>query len=143
MHGFRTGVRAVNKQGGRLAGASSLPATIKDMLPLELAKLLKSENREQYQIVDVREADELQLVSLPDKNVIHLPLSTASTWTTEIIDGKILDNTKPTICLCHHGVRSFRMASFLTSQAEFIDVYNVKGGIHAYAEEADPSIGTY
>lgn len=113
-NGLRTGFRVVNKHVGRMVSATSLPATVKDMLPQELAKLLQSQTRDQYQIVDVREADELQTVALPDKNVIHLPLSSAGTWSTEIMDGKILDNTKPTICLCHHGVRSFRMAAFLS-----------------------------
>lgn len=32
---------------------------------------------------------------------------------------------------------------YTASQAGFVDVYNVKGGIDAYALEVDPSIGTY
>lgn len=116
IYGFRTGIRIFNKQAGRMLSATSLPATVKDMLPQELGKILNSQSRHQYQIIDVREANELQMVSLPDKNVIHLPLSTAGTWSTEILQGKILDSAKHTICLCHHGVRSFRMASFLSKQ---------------------------
>lgn len=32
---------------------------------------------------------------------------------------------------------------FTVSKGEFTDVYNVEGGIHAYATRVDPSVGTY
>ncbi len=37
-------------------------------------------------------------------------------------------------------VRCFRTS---VQQAEFTDVYNVEGGIHAYAEQVDPTVGFY
>jgi len=36
--------------------------------------------------------------------VLNLPLSTASEWSGKVETGIMLDPTKPTICLCHHGI---------------------------------------
>jgi predicted sulfurtransferase len=40
-------------------------------------------------------------------------------------------------------MRALRVATFLSQQAGFEEVYNVNGGIHKYAEDVDPSIGFY
>jgi predicted sulfurtransferase len=32
---------------------------------------------------------------------------------------------------------------YTVSQVGFTDVYNMEGGIHAYATQANPSVGTY
>ena len=69
------------------------------MSPQDFDKILKGENRELYQIIDVREVNEIQTVSLKDKNVINLPLSTAGQWTTDVTSGKLLNSDKPAICL--------------------------------------------
>lgn len=117
--------------------------SIRSMLSTEFEKLLKSNERSNYQIVDVREPDELQMAKFPGEDIINLPLSQAHTWSNEIMQGKVLTQEKPTVCICHHGVRSLRMANFLVSQAQFDEVYNLEGGIHAYATEVDSSVGIY
>ncbi|KAK6936892.1 Peptidyl-prolyl cis-trans isomerase, PpiC-type [Dillenia turbinata] len=43
---------------------------------------------------------------------------------------------------CHHGMRSLQVAKWLQTQG-FRRVFNVAGGIHAYALKADASIPTY
>jgi rhodanese-related sulfurtransferase len=53
-----------------------------------------------------------------------------------------LDTEAPTICLCHHGVRSMNMAAYLVQQG-FTNVYNVTGGIDAYSRGADSRVPTY
>jgi rhodanese-related sulfurtransferase len=83
------------------------------------------------------------LVSIADESIINLPLSTSEKWAPEIQAGKLLDSSKPTICLCHHGMRSMRVATFLVQNAAFEQVFNVEGGINMYAIKSDPSIGTY
>eukprot|EP01031_Cornospumella_fuschlensis_P033898 gene33898-41015_t len=124
-------------------GSSSSATEVKYMSPQQLGAILGSGERDHYQIVDVREASELREVSLPDQKVINLPLRSSAVWETKIKEGMILEKAKPTICICHHGVRSLRVARFLTEQAGFLDVYSVQGGIDAYALDVDPSIGTY
>ena len=89
-------------------------------------------SRRLYQIIDVREPNELQTASLTGSDIINLPLSRANEWTGDIKSGKILDKSKPTICMCKIGMRSMKMAMFLTQQAGFEEVYNVEGGINEY-----------
>lgn len=79
----------------------------------KFAEILKSEKRSEYQIIDVRETLELHHARIPGDDIIHLPLSNANTWSQQVLTGALLDAEKPTLCLCHHGVRSMQVASFL------------------------------
>lgn len=119
-------------------------STVVQMSVSEFDAVLKdADARQKYQIVDVREPNELDLSCIPGDDIVNLPLSTAGTWSRQVADGDLLDSTKPTLCLCHHGVRSMKVAAFLTGQAEFDDVHNVVGGIDAYALQCDQTVGTY
>ena len=40
-------------------------------------------------------------------------------------------------------MRSRQVANFLVGEPEFQEVYNMEGGIDAYAKQVDPSVGTY
>jgi rhodanese-related sulfurtransferase len=88
--------------------------------------------------VDVREPDEFRISRLPLFQL--LPLSTASEWAPTI--GEQLDPHRQTVVLCHHGVRSMQASQFLASKG-FEDVWNVAGGIHAYAQGVDSSVPMY
>ncbi|UBF25327.1 rhodanese-related sulfurtransferase [Kovacikia minuta CCNUW1] len=103
----------------------------------KLAQLLK-ESPETVQLVDVREPRELELASLPKFQ--NLPLSEYAEWSADIHTR--LDSEKPTVVLCHHGMRSAQMCQWLISQG-FTQVSNVTGGIDAYSAEVDPSIPRY
>lgn len=124
---------------GDIKPSSVTPLTVK-----KFGSILSSiDSRRLYQIIDVREPNELQVASIKGADIINLPLSTAPQWSSEIIAGKLLDKSKPTICMCKVGMRSMKMAMFLTQQGGFTEVYNVDGGINEYAAEVDNSIPTY
>ncbi len=53
----------------------------------------------------------------------------------------LLDPDKPTIVLCHHGIRSAQVCQFLLKK-NFNDLRNVTGGINAYCK-IDPSVPEY
>jgi rhodanese-related sulfurtransferase len=53
-----------------------------------------------------------------------------------------LDASRPIVCVCHHGMRSMQVAAFLARRG-FDDVWNLTGGIDAWAREVDPSCPTY
>lgn len=53
-----------------------------------------------------------------------------------------LDAERPVACLCHHGMRSQRVAQFLAQQG-FDRLANVSGGIDAWSREIDPSVPRY
>lgn len=90
------------------------------------------------QFVDVREPEELEQSSLA--RFINLPLSRYREWSSQLEDH--LDPHIETIVLCHHGMRSADMCSYLLRQG-FESVKNVSGGIHAYSLYVDPNVPRY
>jgi len=85
------------------------------------------------QLVDVREAHEFETAALPGFTL--RPLSA--------FDAAGLDPALKTVVLCHHGVRSQRVANHLVSDCGFTDVWNVAGGMDAYARLADRGVPLY
>ena len=53
-----------------------------------------------------------------------------------------LNKTQETVVICHHGIRSWRVAKFLESEG-FADVINLAGGIDAWSKEIDPTVALY
>ncbi|XP_050903925.1 rhodanese-like/PpiC domain-containing protein 12, chloroplastic [Lathyrus oleraceus] len=114
-------------------------SALKDIQPNELhVKFQDPTFFEEAQLIDVREPEEVATASLPGFTV--LPLRQFGTWGPEI--NTKFDLQKDTYVLCHHGARSMQVARWLQSQG-FRKVYNISGGIHAYAVQADPSVPTY
>ena len=110
---LRVALRSTTCKSTALKMSTSSPPKILNLTPLQLDEIFKSELRSNYQFVDVRESDELQVASFAGNDIIHLPLSTANEWTTKILNKELLDSTKPTICLCKVGGRSMKVATFL------------------------------
>jgi rhodanese-related sulfurtransferase len=53
-----------------------------------------------------------------------------------------LDPGRETVVICHTGIRSQHVCHFLEQQG-FDKVYNLWGGVHAWANEIDPNMPTY
>lgn len=53
-----------------------------------------------------------------------------------------LDPDKDTVVVCHHGMRSMQVAMYLRQQG-FGKLYNLSGGVAAWAAEVDPAMPTY
>lgn len=90
------------------------------------------------QLIDVREPHEAEIVSLPGFDL--LPLSDFAQWSPTIKER--YSREKETIVLCHHGIRSDRMAHWLVDQG-FRMVKNIVGGIDAYSRLVDPKLPRY
>lgn len=103
-----------------------------DLTPTEIVSL--REAGESWQIVDVREPWEIEIVLLPQS--VRIPLAQIPTRLTE------LDADKPVAVLCHSGGRSARAAAFLATRG-FSQVANIAGGIDAWAREVDNSLPRY
>jgi rhodanese-related sulfurtransferase len=112
------------------------------MMPAEITvaelSTKRQDNSQPRQYVDVREPQELAIVRLDD--FINLPLSEYADWSPEIYTR--LDKDVETIVICHHGMRSMQMCQWLVTQG-FTSVYNVRGGIDAYAVQIDPNLSQY
>jgi rhodanese-related sulfurtransferase len=113
--------------------------------PEDFAEVYRDpEQRKRYQLIDVREPGELEIVSLDD--FMNLPLNEYSRW-RHLVEGNpdqapALDPSRPVIVMCHHGIRSATMCAYLCQQG-FKDVLNLLGGIDAYAVQIDPSLRRY
>jgi rhodanese-related sulfurtransferase len=87
-------------------------SSVKNMNVVDFGKILNSPDRGNYQIVDVREKDELLSMALPGSDVVNLPISDISSWSTQVLNGKLLDSEKPILCMCKLGGRSAKAATF-------------------------------
>ena len=89
-------------------------------------------------VLDVRDALELQAAAIkPDGfTVTAIPMAGIPARIAE------LDPAQPIACLCHHGIRSQRVAAFLEARG-FAHVVNIAGGIEAWSNELDPSVARY
>ena len=89
-----------------------------------------------FVLLDVRTEEELAIVKI--EGCVHIALHELEAGVGQLAG----DKEREILCLCHHGGRSAMAQRFLLS-AGFKDVKNVPGGIHAYAEQVDPSLATY
>lgn len=105
---------------------------ISQVTPVEVAR--RRAAGESFLILDVREEVELAQASLPD--VVWLPMSELSLRIGE------LDPSVETIVLCHHGIRSMRVACLLVEEG-FEQVSNLRGGIAAWSRDVDSQIPVY
>jgi adenylyltransferase/sulfurtransferase len=85
-------------------------------------------------VVDVREPHEWEIVNLPDS--VLIPVGEVPARMHE------LDMSRDIVLYCRTGVRSARALEQLRS-AGFDRLKNLTGGIHAWADEIDPSLPKY
>lgn len=85
-------------------------------------------------ILDVRENWETRLCALPNSTFISMGQIPA-----RIAD---LDAEREIVVVCHHGVRSLQVAYYLANQG-FKKLYNLQGGVDAWAREIDPAMHKY
>ncbi len=96
------------------------------------------------QLIDLRDDDELERAPLLP-GFRHLPYSAWQTWAEEAIDGSLepgFDRELELVFMDHRGGRGERMMQYF-AQSGWSLARHVKGGINAYAEEADPSVPVY
>jgi rhodanese-related sulfurtransferase len=96
---------------------------------------------EAFVLLDVREAEELRLAAMGDE-VTWAPLSELAARGLEALPTEMADKTQQVLVLCHHGNRSAQVAAWLRNQG-WHDVWNVVGGIDAYARQVDRGVGLY
>jgi len=106
----------------------------------ELARKLAAD--EDFILLDVREAWELEHAMIRDPHLAVVPMSRLAQLGTTAMP-EVAQNKQAEICvLCHMGVRSAEVTTWLLGQ-DWINVRSVAGGIEAYARLVDPSVGRY
>lgn len=102
----------------------------------------KRKNDDEFILLDVREPHELMMASFGD-GVTAVPLSQLARRGPDALPDSIRNNKEANIIVsCHHGNRSAQVTSWLLQQG-WQNVYNLDGGIDAYALTIDPSVGRY
>lgn len=90
-------------------------------------------------LLDVREPWECQTASVKAEDgfaLVQMPMRSVPARYME------MDRDLPIACLCHHGARSLRVASFLQHHG-FEHLANITGGIDAWSQESDPAVPRY
>ena len=87
-----------------------------------------------FQLIDVREAYEYEIVEIGGE---LMPMSMLS----EYMD--LIDTHRKVVIHCHHGGRSASVIRALESRHGFKNLYNLRGGIHAWATEIDKGLPVY
>jgi rhodanese-related sulfurtransferase len=105
---------------------------IVEIAPAALKVLLDS--RQPPLVLDVRETWEREAARLP--GTVDIPMMEVPQRLAE------LPRDRDIVVMCHGGVRSLKVAQFLARNG-FSRLANLTGGIHAWACDVDPSVGTY
>lgn len=92
-------------------------------------------------LLDVREPYELELARIAG-DVVNVPLSELVAHREAALPAVLADRRAEIVVLCHHGVRSAQVTSWLR-QLGYLRAYNLEGGIDAWAREVEPSVGFY
>jgi len=98
----------------------------------ELRKLM--ENKEDFQLVDVREPYEFEMANLGGDLI---PIGSF----VERLEEVHLD--KKVIVICRSGVRSANVVDYLMRVTGKDNFYNLKGGILAWSDHIDQSVPKY
>lgn len=95
----------------------------------------KVDNQENIFILDVRNLDEYETCNLTQATLI--PMNTIPN------NVKRIPTDKPVIVYCHHGMRSANVIQFLEQNHGFQNLFNLTGGIDAWAREIDDDMAVY
>jgi len=92
------------------------------------------ESKEDFQLIDIREEYEFDICNLGGKLI---PMGEI----TDNIDK--ISKDKKVVLHCRSGKRSASVIQMLEQQHGFTNLYNLKGGIMAWAEEIDTEMAKY
>jgi rhodanese-related sulfurtransferase len=107
---------------------------MKNIGATELAAWLADASRPRPYLLDVREPWEFEKARLAEAHL--LPLRELPVRVAE------LDPAADTVVICHHGGRSMQAALFLERQG-FNSVFNLAGGVDAWARTVDKEMPVY
>jgi len=113
---------------------------IPEITVTELAKKLKSQD--QFVLLDVRELPELGYAQITDSRLEVMPMSRLANQGADALPDSAKSQDAEIYVMCHHGTRSADVTRWLGAQG-WTNVFNVRGGIDAYANEIDKTVGFY
>lgn len=106
----------------------------------QLGEKLKTD--EKFILLDVRELSELARAKIEDPRLEVTPVSRLAAEGPAVLSESARGQEIPVYVICHHGNRSMQVTAWLAQQG-YKKVFNVTGGIDAYARQVDASVGLY
>lgn len=103
---------------------------------LEVLLARRARGEERFELVDVREAGEREVVSIPGARAVPLDRVRSGAALAELPDGI------PLILHCKSGVRSAEAAALLRAAGRS-DVRTLEGGVLAWVRDVDPALPSY
>ncbi len=113
----------------QFCGISVVERPVREITPQELLRW-QAEGRP-FQLIDVREPHEFEAVNI---GAALIPLGTVAE------NAHRLSREVPVVVHCRSGVRSAKAIRLWEDRFGFDNLYNLKGGILAYLEEAKPEL---
>ncbi len=89
------------------------------------------DNNEEFQLIDVREEHEYENANI---NGLLIPMGEIATRYQEV------SKDKKVIVQCRSGARSANVIGFLEQNFGYTNLFNLEGGIMAWANEIDDSL---
>ncbi|GAB2558903.1 molybdopterin-synthase adenylyltransferase MoeB [Spirosoma aerophilum] len=86
-------------------------------------------------LLDVRERPEYDLCHL--EGAVLIPVGMIPN------NRKRIPTDRPVIVYCHHGIRSANVVQYLYAQGGLTNLYNLDGGINAWARDIEPEMAVY
>lgn len=86
-------------------------------------------------LLDVRERPEYDLCHL--EGAVLIPIDMIPN------NRKRIPTDRPVVVYCHHGIRSANVAQYLYAQDGLTNLFNLEGGINAWAREIEPEMAVY
>lgn len=106
-----------------------------EIAPKEASRLLQQEP-ERHLLLDCRTPEEWAIARVQGSMLV--PMADIAGRLEELTE----HDHRTILVLCHHGVRSLRVAAFLR-QNGFDSALSIAGGIDRWAAEVDPGVGVY
>jgi adenylyltransferase/sulfurtransferase len=119
-------------------GGAESPPRFGEVSAADLAAMLAARDRgeAEFELVDVREPGEREVVSIPGARAIHLDEFRSGAAPHRLPPGI------PVVVMCKSGVRSAEAAGLLVAAGRR-DVSNLAGGVLAWVRDVDPTLPTY
>ena len=99
-------------------------------------------DKDDFVWLDVREPNELAFARIDIDGIELLPLSRLASQQLGALPDSLAAKERPIVVMCHHGIRSAQVVVWL-QQNGWENVYNLAGGIDAWAKTVDTSVGSY
>lgn len=108
--------------------------SVEQISAIQLKAWLDDKASAQPILLDVREPQEFAHCHIEGAQLMPMNTVPAQLQT--------LDADRPTVVICHHGMRSAQVAMYLQQQG-FGKLFNLSGGVAAWAAQVDSAMPTY